>query len=141
MTDAYVPLTGVPDLHGGTCTTHLWPDLWQSGDLLDRQEAIRLCHTCTRMDDCLAWAQSQPNINGVWGGQVFEQGTKAAPPETQQRVYAAGPTKPAVCDHCGAGYAKPAARPNQRYCSPVCSRAARRRSWRDSRQRLRAISE
>jgi Transcription factor WhiB len=69
MTDAYVPLTGTPDLHDAICATHRHPDLWQSTDDADKSEAIRLCNTCQHITQCLTKALDNHETAGIWGGQ------------------------------------------------------------------------
>jgi WhiB family transcriptional regulator, redox-sensing transcriptional regulator len=51
------------------------PDLWFADVPADLERAKQLCHTCPAQAACLAGAFARREPAGVWGGQIFDQGT------------------------------------------------------------------
>ncbi len=59
------------------CRTHD-PDLWFAEAPTELERAKRLCDTCPVRHACLAAALSRQEPWGVWGGEIFEQGSVIA---------------------------------------------------------------
>ena len=51
------------------------PDLWFSDDPGELQYAKALCGQCPIRSQCLAAALQRAEPWGVWGGEIFDQGT------------------------------------------------------------------
>lgn len=53
-------------------------DLWFAQEQLQIENAQRLCRACPLQAQCLAGAVQRGEPCGVWGGELFEQGTVVA---------------------------------------------------------------
>ncbi|WP_229675954.1 WhiB family transcriptional regulator [Hoyosella rhizosphaerae] len=54
------------------------PDLWFSANPADLEYAKALCNSCPLKAHCLASALERQEPWGVWGGEIFDQGTVVA---------------------------------------------------------------
>ena len=63
-------LDGTPALRGALCRGR--GNLFSGERQADTDTAIAMCHTCSCLDTCKAWVESQPPnaLSGVYGGRL-----------------------------------------------------------------------
>lgn len=61
------PALDVPDLAGGNCA-EADPEEWFPEKGGSSADAIRICHRCPILDECLAYALASDERFGIWGG-------------------------------------------------------------------------
>jgi WhiB family redox-sensing transcriptional regulator len=61
------------------------PRLWFSDQPAELEQAKALCRDCPLRGPCLAGAIERAEPHGVWGGQIFENGTRTAVKRTRGR--------------------------------------------------------
>jgi hypothetical protein len=115
------------------------PELWDSTDPTDQQEARTACGFCPVRDQCEQWGRGE--IYGVWGGKVM--GRTSTPPKARKLTRTGVAASCAWAD-CARVFEQ--FRSDNRFCSRQCQQKsaalARRRARMNDRMQelLRAAS-
>jgi WhiB family redox-sensing transcriptional regulator len=111
------------------------PQLWDSTDPVDQQEARTACGFCPVRDACETWGAQE--IRGVWGGQV--KGRTSVEPQPKAPPRRSGVAATCAWDDCARVFEQ--FRPDNRFCSRRCQQksAAAARRERRGNDRLREL--
>ena len=121
-----------PDLHGGLCSGHPYPSLWDAE--LDgvresaaqrarrHRQAQTICRRCPIMASRLASRTGNPQLGGgVWGGEVFQDKDSTAGEPA--------PSKPVTTDPVETTRKQPAPTGSCRHCHAPLTEQQVRRRW------------
>lgn len=89
------------------------PELWDSTDPIDQQEARTACGFCPVRDACETWSRGE--IHGVWAGKVMGRTSVPVKPLPAHAATCAWPDCARVFEVSRAGH---------RFCSERCQRRA-----------------
>jgi WhiB family redox-sensing transcriptional regulator len=107
------------------------PELWDSTDPIDQQEARTACGFCPVREACETWGRRE--IHGVWGGKVM--GRTSVPPPPRGPLRRSGVAATCAWPDCARVFEQ--FRPDNRFCSRPCQQKAAALARREGRGNTR----